>query len=162
MKKTSLVTFGIVCLIAGSYAFVTTSGQPKYKNLKILPQDITSHQLDSVMHHFTESLNVKCNFCHVRNEEIKEWDHASDSNKHKLVAREMMKMTNEINDKYFPYSGKAEKLSTILTVTCYTCHNGKKEPEVKASAQDKRRGTPSGSATKKPWEYRLPDSTIRQ
>jgi hypothetical protein len=132
MKKTLFVTLGIVGLIAGSYAF-TTIKDPGYKNLKILPKNITEKQMDSVMHHFTASLNVKCNFCHVRTADGKQWDHASDSNKHKLVAREMMKMTNELNDKYFPYSGKAEELSTILTVTCYTCHNGQKEPATRPS-----------------------------
>ena len=137
MKKTFVVTFGLICLVAGSYAFTTISEEPKYKNLKILPKNITHEQMDSVMHHFTASLNVKCNFCHVRNEEKKEWDWASDANKHKLVARDMMKMTNKINDKYFPYSGKAKNLSTALTVTCYTCHNGQKEPRTRAVKTEK-------------------------
>ena len=138
MKKSFLVVAGIIFLIACSYAFTTNTGEPRYKNLKILPKDITERQMDSVMHHFTESLNVKCGFCHVRNQETKEWDHASDSNKHKLVAREMMTMTNALNDKYFPYSGKAENLSTALTVTCYTCHNGQKEPATKMRPPQKQ------------------------
>src|SRR5829696_1561399 len=100
MKKTFLVTSGIVFLAIISYAFTINHEEPKYKNLKILPKDITHEQMDSVMHHFTASLNVKCNFCHIRNEEKKEWDWASDDNKHKLVAREMMKMTNDLNDEH--------------------------------------------------------------
>ena len=51
----------------------TTTHEPHFKNLKILPKDISEHDLDSVMHHFTASLGVKCNFCHVRNEEAKKW-----------------------------------------------------------------------------------------
>ncbi|HZH66611.1 MAG TPA: c-type cytochrome [Flavisolibacter sp.] len=137
MKRPFRVTAGIIGAIIISYAF-TGSKDPGYKNLKILPKNITEQQMDSVMHHFTASLNVKCNFCHVRNEETKEWDHASDANKHKLVAREMMTMTNNLNDKYFPYSGKAENLSSILTVTCFTCHNGQKEPATKAPRPQKQ------------------------
>ncbi len=149
MKKSFLVISGIIFFIACSYAFTTITEEPKYKNLKILPKNITHEQMDSVMHHFTASLNVKCNFCHVRNQETKEWDHASDANKHKLVARDMMKMTNKINDKYFPYAGKAKNLSTALTVTCYTCHNGQKEPTIKPPRQERQQQLPSLDSIKR-------------
>src|SRR4051812_25630218 len=110
MKKTFSVTFGIILLALLSYAFTTNPDDPKYKNLKILPKDIRHEQMDSVMHHFAQSLAVKCNYCHMRNETTKEWDWASDENKHKLTAREMMKMTNNINDKNFPIGSKAKNL----------------------------------------------------
>ncbi|HUC79429.1 MAG TPA: c-type cytochrome [Flavisolibacter sp.] len=137
MTKTSLVVLVLVCVVAVSSAFTRATNDPGYKNLQILPKNITEKQLDSVMHHFTASLNVKCNFCHVKQEaNPEEWDWASDKNKHKLVARDMMKMTNKLNDEYFPYSGKAEEMSTILTVTCYTCHNGRKEPETRPKKEN--------------------------
>jgi hypothetical protein len=136
MTKTSLVVLVLVCVVAVSSAF-TNATDPGFKNLQILPKDITEKQLDSVMHHFTASLNVKCNFCHVKQEgNPEEWDWASDKNKHKLVARDMMRMTNKLNDEYFPYSGKAENMSTILTVTCFTCHNGSKEPETRPKKEN--------------------------
>lgn len=132
MKKSLWVMLVLGCAVTLSLAF-TTNTDPGWKNLKILPKNITGQQMDSVMEHFSVSLNVGCDFCHVKtvtgaNEE---WDMASDKNKHKLVAREMMTMTNAINDKYFPYGGPADSLSTALTVTCYSCHNGRKEPLVK-------------------------------
>ena len=135
MNKSFLVVVGIVFTIAISYAFTKKTG-PDWKNLKILPKNITEHQMDSVMEHFTVSLNVGCEFCHVKTvvNNKEEWDMASDKKKHKLKAREMMTMTNEINDKYFPYGGKAADLSTALTITCYSCHNGHKEPLVKPEA----------------------------
>ena len=137
MKKSVWVMILLVMVVALSSAFTNATKDPGYKNLKILPKNITEKQMDSVMHHFTESLNVKCNFCHVKQEvNAEEWDWASDKNKHKLVAREMMTMTNKLNDEYFPYSGKAEDLSTILTVTCFTCHNGSKEPETRPKKKD--------------------------
>lgn len=131
MKKSLLVTLGLVAMVALSLAF-TKQEDPTYKNLKILPKDITKEQLDSVMHHFTASLNVKCNFCHVRNEEAKAWDFASDDNKHKLVARDMMKMMDKINDKYFNVTGAKKSLDAQLMVTCYTCHHGSTDPATKA------------------------------
>jgi cytochrome c553 len=148
MKKTFGVTVAIICLIAVSYAF-TSIKDPGYKNLKILPKNITEQQMDSVMNHFSVSLNVECGFCHVHNAEKDEWDMASDKKKHKLVAREMMTMTNKINDTYFPYGGKAENLSTALTVTCYTCHNGQKEPAVKATLPQKQLLPPFMDTTKR-------------
>ena len=132
MKRSFLVILSLALLVAVSSAF-TKNKNPEYKNLQILPKNITERQMDSVMNHFTTSLNVKCSFCHVREETAgnEVWDWASDSNKHKLVARQMMTMTNKLNDEYFPYSGKAEDMSTILTVTCYSCHNGNTQPETK-------------------------------
>lgn len=137
MKKTSLVVFVLVCVVAISSAF-TSATDPGYKNLHILPKNITEKQMDSVMHHFSASLNVGCDFCHIKKEVAgnEDWDWASDKNKHKLVARDMMRMTNKLNDEYFPYSGKAENMSTILTVTCFTCHNGSKEPETRPKKEN--------------------------
>lgn len=136
MKRSSLVIAILVFVVAVSSAFTKTD--PGYKNLQILPKDITEKQMDSVMHHFSSSLNVGCDFCHIKKQTpgFEIWDWASDENKHKLVARNMMRMTNKLNDEYFPYSGKAESMSTILTVTCYTCHNGHKEPETRPKKKD--------------------------
>jgi hypothetical protein len=131
MKKSFLVISAIVCVVAVSCAVANVQGEQLYKNLRILPKDITKPQLDSVMKHFTTSLNVKCNFCHVRTEDGKEWNFPADDNKHKLVARDMMRMTNELNKNYFDLTGAKGNLSTPLMVTCYTCHNGMKEPATK-------------------------------
>ena len=55
-------------------------------------------------------------------------DFAADDNKHKLVARNMMVMTNKINDKYFDVTGGKKNINAQLMVTCYTCHHGGTEP----------------------------------
>ena len=120
----------LVIMVAISLAF--TKDDPKYKNLKILPKNITHEQMDSVMHHFSNSLGVNCQFCHLKIDSTNKWDFASDANKHKLVARDMMKMMDKINDKYFDLTGGKRDLNTQLMVTCFTCHHGKTEPEVKA------------------------------
>jgi hypothetical protein len=127
MKKSFLVTTGLVAMIAVSMAF--TSDQDRlYKNLKVLPKNITKTQMDSVMKSFTVALNVKCNFCHVKVNGTVTWDFPSDANKHNLVAREMFKMTSKINKKYFDFTGGSDNLTAKQMVTCYTCHNGRKEP----------------------------------
>ena len=147
MKRTSLVTFGLIVMITVSLAF--TKDDPVYKNLKILPKDITKQQMDSVMHHFSNSLGVRCNFCHVRNDSTKAWDFASDENKHKLAAREMMKMMDKINDKFFDVTGGKRDITTQLMVTCYTCHHGSTEPATKPVMQERPQQRSPADSTKK-------------
>jgi hypothetical protein len=151
MKRSILLTLCIVLLITVSLAF-TKKNDPGYKNLKILPKDITKEQMDSVMHHFTNSLNVRCGFCHVHNDSTRVTDYASDENKHKLAAREMMEMTNKINDTYFNMTGEQRNINTVLMVTCFTCHHGKNEPDTKAPPRQRPE-----QQLKAPW-----DSTIHQ
>ncbi|HYK56258.1 MAG TPA: c-type cytochrome [Flavisolibacter sp.] len=149
MKKTFLVVLAFAGMIALSLAF-TKKEDPLYKNLKVLPKHINKEQLDSVMHHFTASLNVKCNFCHVRNEETKKMDFVSDDNKHKLVARNMMKMMDKINDKYFDVAGsKKNKLDARLMVTCYTCHHGNTDPvTIPPKKEERPQARPQADSTR--------------
>ena len=126
MTRSFLVIMILFCMIIVSLAF--SRKEDPFKNLKILPKDITKKQLDSVMDHFSVSLNVGCDFCHVENKEKTDMDFVSDDNKHKLIARDMLEMTYAINDKYFDYTGAKRNLSTQLMITCYTCHNGEKMP----------------------------------
>src|SRR5215217_2744672 len=114
MKRSYLVTIGLVMMIVISFAF--TKDEPQYKNLKVLPKNTTKQQMDSVMKHFSVALGVKCNFCHVYNQEQKSMDFASDANNHKAIARDMMKMTAKINDKFFDVK-KADRLDAELEVT---------------------------------------------
>jgi Photosynthetic reaction centre cytochrome C subunit len=79
------------------------------KNLKILKPD----EVMPAMAAFRTSLGVMCTHCHVQG------DFASDDNPKKIVARNMIEMTHEINAK-FP-DGKEH-------VTCYTCHRGAVTP----------------------------------
>ena len=82
---------------------------PAPKNLKILKPD----HLIETMRAFNSALGVKCQFCHV------EGDFASDEKHHKVVARQMLEMTMNINEKFEPTEGK---------VRCFTCHRGANEP----------------------------------
>ncbi|MEP7231767.1 MAG: c-type cytochrome [Ginsengibacter sp.] len=100
MKKSLLVIFGCIICVMLFQAF-TISKAPKYMNLQILPEDISKNDLDSVMHHFTQSLGVKCNFCHVWNNDSKKMDFATDDKPEKNIARKMMLMSIDLNKNYF-------------------------------------------------------------
>jgi hypothetical protein len=120
----------ILCLfIVLGIAATKPPDPPKWKNLKILPKDITMEQLDKVMDNFKDALGVKCGFCHAPSKDsTQKWpDFASDEKPEKLVARKMMKMTAKINKKYFNYN-KNEQGQLLPTVECMTCHHGKEHP----------------------------------
>lgn len=102
-----------------------------FKNLKVLPKNITHDQLEKVMHEWSGSLGVHCDFCHVKNADGKGLDFASDGKAEKNMAREMYEMMNGINKKYF--EAKKDSTGMVMTtgVNCYTCHRGVAHPEVK-------------------------------
>lgn len=52
----------------------------------------------------------------------------------------MMKLTDKINDDYFDVTGGQRTIATSLMVTCYTCHHGSTDPEVRAPK--KQQATP--------------------
>lgn len=144
MKIIFTIILGCVALMMMS--FLITRDEPTYKNLKILPKNITKDQMDSVMHHFANSMGKKCNFCHVYNQEEKKMDFASDAKKEKDIARDMWKMMVKLNSKYFDIKD-SKHLDAKLEVTCYTCHHGDEHPESKPpmredGPKEKRTGPP--------------------
>ncbi|QOW09765.1 c-type cytochrome [Kaistella flava (ex Peng et al. 2021)] len=104
--------------------------QSEWKNLKILPQDITKDSLMFVMHTFNNSLGVDCSHCHTpKKDNPDKMDFPSDANKNKEIARGMLKMTNDINANYFLPHAPDPKPKQITSVYCITCHRGNPNPE---------------------------------
>ena len=93
---------------------VETAGQ-KFKNIKVL-NDMPADQMGKVMNQISSSLGVNCAFCHTSND----GDYEKEGKKEKNDAREMMKMTFEINKNHF--NGRPE-------INCNSCHQGKNHPQ---------------------------------
>jgi hypothetical protein len=116
-----------------SVAFAQTSAppapapfaEPPYKNLKVLPQDITRPQLISTMKLFAQSLGVRCTYCHIGDEgkPLSTFDFASDAKAKKLTARKMLAMVHRINEQDFGVRDFSQ-----VKVTCFTCHRGTTKP----------------------------------
>lgn len=102
-----------------------------YTNLKFLPKDIKKQQLMQTMRGFNKALGVKCYFCHKgeQGQPLSTFDFASDENKHKVIARTMVTMTQEINNKHLKGLGSKDNPAKI---SCHTCHLGNKKPETKS------------------------------
>lgn len=130
VNKKLLVTLGLLSIVVFG-AMTTSKPQDEgFKNLKVLPKNISGENLHKVMEEWEHSLGVHCNFCHARNEETKKMDWASDAKPEKAMARDMYKMMNKINQKYF--HAKKDSLGMIMQsgVNCNTCHRGTAHPEV--------------------------------
>ena len=99
---------------------------PPFKNLKVLPKDISRADLLARMKFFSQSLGVRCTYCHVGTEgqPLSTFDFASDAKEHKKIARDMMAMVGMLNEKTLP----AATGLPDAKVTCFTCHRGATKP----------------------------------
>jgi len=91
---------------------VSKTAEQVYKNIKVL-QGTPADSFNQGMHLISAALGVNCEYCH------KEMDFVSDEVKKKDVARGMITMTAELNQRAF--QGKQ-------AITCYTCHQGNALP----------------------------------
>lgn len=120
---------GIVLLAASAFNPPLQS-QNQDNNLKILPKDISHGELGAVMQSFQVALGVGCDACHAKSADRPgKLDFKAD-HKNKDIALGMMKLTQEINEKYFEAEGdfKDNYLLSEYQVTCNTCHNGHAKP----------------------------------
>jgi hypothetical protein len=99
---------------------------PPFKNLKVLPKDISRADLLANMKFFSQSLGVRCTYCHVGTEgqPLSTFDFASDAKDHKNTARAMLAMVAALNSKTLP----AATGLPDAKVTCFTCHRGSTKP----------------------------------
>src|SRR3954469_22634081 len=89
------------------------------KNLQVLPKTTTKEKVKEIMKAQAKSLDVECDYCH----DVP--DMASDANEKKKIAREMMKMTMDINGKFLkPMLKDADK----HPVTCNPFPRGAESP----------------------------------
>jgi len=93
-------------------------------NARELPIDVTPATMETLR----MSLGVECAYCHVSGEFLERGhngDRQSDQNPHKLIARDMIKMTKEINR---ALTGVGVFPDPTNVVTCWTCHRGNRRP----------------------------------
>ena len=101
----------------------------EYRNLKVLPKNITSKAMSKIMvDEFSDALGVSCGFCHAEEAGSHRLDYASDAKPEKEMARIMMRMTMRINKQYFNLKHPTLE-DTALVIICNTCHNGQPHPD---------------------------------
>jgi len=127
LVRTAVMT-ALLLMIAAAFGLRSSSAQipDEYKNLKVLPKDISKRELLDIMRSISQGVGMRCNECHVPgkgSDRLEDFDFASDDKKDKLTAREMLKMVDSINDQL----GKM-KLENPVHVRCVTCHHGVHKP----------------------------------
>jgi hypothetical protein len=121
----TLLKFGVLAAALSFLAVAilpTADGQTKgptaarqFKSIKVL-NDMPADQMGKVMNIMSASLGVNCVFCHASND----GDYEKEGNEHKDMARQMLKMTFDLNKNYF--GGRVE-------INCNSCHQGKSHPQ---------------------------------
>ncbi len=125
--KAVTASIRLVAILAVFAAPAVGQVPDKFTNLKVLPKDIGKQELMDVMRGFSGALGVRCTHCHEGKTPgaLQDVDFASDALEPKQVARVMMKMTEEINAKQLPATGRHE----LTRVRCVTCHRGIIDPQ---------------------------------
>ena len=96
-------------------------------NLRVIPRDLPVLEVIGMMRNYATWLGVRCQYCHVGQEgmPLGQFDFPSDDKRTKLVARQMMRMVGEINQRLDTLPGRG---ANGLHVTCGTCHRGVSRP----------------------------------
>jgi len=96
-------------------------------NLRVIPRETPVLEVIGMMRNYTSWLGVRCQYCHVGEEgmPLTQFNFPSDDKRTKLVARQMMRMVGEINQRLDTLPGRA---ANGLHVTCGTCHRGVSRP----------------------------------
>ncbi len=119
----------LVVVIISAAAIEPSYPKNEFKNLKVLPTDISPKALQQIMvDEFQDGLGVGCNYCHAQEKGSLHLDYASDEKPEKEIARSMMLMTMDINKKYFgvehPLIG-----DSLMIISCSRCHQGTAHPD---------------------------------
>ena len=120
---------------------------PAPTNLKVLPKDLTGEQVHKIMEEWESALGTGCRSCHTQDPTRlgpngkPMLNFADDSRPEKATARQMVRMTEEINKNYI-----ARIDSSGAPVTCGTCHRGHLGPEPFVPPVKEKPQTPGGAA----------------
>lgn len=89
LKKQVIAIACLFTLVALSVAATLPQQRPEPQlvNLKVFPKNVPYRVLDHAMDVWCDALGVRCNFCHVRNEQTNKMDFASDAKPEKTAAR---------------------------------------------------------------------------
>jgi hypothetical protein len=123
--------------VVGIGSIATSSARPHHEfvNLKVLPKNISSRDLQHIMiDEFEDGLGVNCGFCHAEQKGSHKPDYVSDAKPEKQIARKMMQMTLKLNAAYFQVH-RPGLGDPGLVITCTTCHQGRPRPDLDGGGQ---------------------------
>ena len=134
-KKIKVLVVLSAFIFIGIAAVKQPAKNDKFKNLQVLPKNITEDSLDKIMDGFTANLGVDCKYCHKRDKKADTLVYESDDKSEKEIARNMIRMTADINKKYFQFN-ETVKAEEVQAVTCFTCHRKEPMPQKQTGAKN--------------------------
>lgn len=135
MKQLRSCGVAVVLVLLTLLGVGVAQGQNRgFKNLKVLPRDISNEDLNRIMLDNLRGLGLPrlagegCLHCHEGSLERprSSWDYASDAKPMKAKARVMLSMVREINGTFL--RRLEHRLAPDSEVTCLTCHAGRTDP----------------------------------
>lgn len=134
-----------VLLVASALAPAALAQVPdQFKNLQVLPRDISRTELVATMRNWTGEVGMRCHQCHEGPEDLKGMDFASDAKPTKRAAREMLRMVLHVNQDTLPRLPAVERVRA--TVTCDTCHRGLPKPPLRLHEELVKASASGGAA----------------
>jgi hypothetical protein len=129
MKKhnKAMVLLALAAFVLFGVAAVKQPQNDKFKNLQVLPKNISEDSLNKLMDYYSLSLKVDCKYCHVHDKKADTLIFDKDDKPEKEITRNMMRMTADLNAKYFHFNEDVP-VSEVQAVTCFTCHRGEPMP----------------------------------
>lgn len=120
----------LVCLAAFSSAGAQPAGKfspDSLVNTKVIPHNTPVPEVIGMMRNVTAALGVRCQFCYVGQEgqPLAQFDFASDKKRNKVVARQMMRMVQEVNRRL---DTLPERAAPLFVAECSMCHRGVSRP----------------------------------
>lgn len=96
-------------------------------NVQVIAKTTPVVQVWGTMRNIAFGLGVQCTFCHVGpdNAPLAQIDFASDQKRNKLVARQMMRLVQDVNRRLDTIPARA---TPTVVVGCVTCHRGVSRP----------------------------------
>lgn len=96
-------------------------------NTQVIARTTPVIEVVGMMRNVAVGLGVRCEYCHVGRADLplEQFDFASDQKRNKLVARQMMRMVQEINRRLDTIP---ERPASAVQVSCSTCHRGVERP----------------------------------
>ena len=137
MKLKLIIITGLcgLVILATAATNISKPDDEPYTNLQVLPKDISHADMQKIMvDEFEDSIGVSCGFCHAQKKDSDKLDYASDAKPEKQIARQMLKMTLNLNRDYFKIENPSIGIQSNVAVTCNTCHKGDTFPDDSSGA----------------------------
>jgi hypothetical protein len=126
--KARTIVFGLTLPVAHLAAQAPGKWPPdSLMNVSFFAKTTPVVQVWGAMRNITAALGVECTFCHVGQEgaPLAQIDFATDQKRNKLVARQMLRMVQEVNRRI---DSIPERPTPPVVVSCATCHRGVSRP----------------------------------